>query len=218
MAASPPPLALARKRPLTLPSPASGRGEIAAGAHARATGLHPPPACPRESGGRPGSHDGEEGSAPLEDPLPPGEGRVRGRFRLRKRRAKPGEAPGSEAGRGGFRRLPGRVPVDGRRRQTGRAARRLSAGIMPAVLDRNRLRVRSHRLPSRKRGSPRTPIRGPSLNVEAHTAGRYRTACPRGSGGRPRQRSVCAVQAGREGRRWAPDRGPGRRYEDAIFL
>ena len=29
-------------------------------------------------------------------------------------------------------------------------------------------------------------------------------------GGRPRQRSVCAAEAGREGRRWAPDRGPGR--------
>ena len=46
--------------------------------------------------------------------------------------------------------------------------------VIPAVLDRNRLRGRTHRLPSRKRGSPRTPIRGPSLNVEARTAGRYR--------------------------------------------
>ena len=36
-------------------------------------------------------------------------------------------------------------------------------------------------------------------------------ACPRESGGPPRQRFVCAAPAGREGRRWAPDRGPGRR-------
>ena len=31
-------------------------------------------------------------------------------------------------------------------------------------------------------------------------------------GGRPRQHSVCTVQAGREDRGWAPDRGPGRRW------
>ncbi len=46
-----------------------------------------PTACPRGSGGRPGPHDGEEGNAPPEDPLPRGEGRVRGRFRLRRREA-----------------------------------------------------------------------------------------------------------------------------------
>ena len=43
------------------------------------------------------------------------------------------------------------------------------------------------------------PIRGPALNGEARITGCYE---------RSRQHSVCAAEAGREARRWAPDRGP----------
>ncbi len=65
--------------PLTRPLPASGeRG------NAGSSFLCPPPP--------PALAERRKTRAP-EDPLPPGEGRVRGRFRLRKRRAKPRQPP-----------------------------------------------------------------------------------------------------------------------------
>ena len=64
-----------------------------------------------------------------------------------------------------------------------------AAGGIPAVVDRNRSRAGLSVAPDLD------PVpQGPSLNGEARTTGRY-------GAGRPRQRSICAAEAGREIRR-----------------